>query len=159
MNSVDVAYAVEAEGESQDAVEPSWLPAVEAFAQKVMAHQGLDSWDLSISFVDTETIRGLNNEWRKKDEATDVLSFEQGDWFEDPARGRRFLAGDIVICLDSMRENAAYFGVSEDEELRRLVTHGVLHLSGHDHADNSPGQPMLVLQETILKALSGEKIL
>jgi probable rRNA maturation factor len=159
MNSVDVAYAVEGTETSEDSVEPSWLPAVEAFAQKVLSHQGLDSWDLSISFVDTATIRGLNSEWRKKDEPTDVLSFEQGDWFEDPARGRRFLAGDIVICLDSMRENAAYFGVTEDEELRRLVIHGILHLSGQDHADNSPEQPMLILQESVLKALVGEKIL
>ena len=66
---------------------------------------------------------------------------------------RRFPAGEIVISLDQLAYNAAEFGVTENEELKRLVIHGMLHLSGKDHADNSPGQEMLLLQERILKRL------
>jgi probable rRNA maturation factor len=68
-----------------------------------------------------------------------------------------YLPGDIVISLDALRENAGFFKVSEDEELRRLIIHGILHLAGNDHASNDPGEPMLVKQENILETI-GERI-
>jgi probable rRNA maturation factor len=46
-----------------------------------------------------------------------------------------------------------------DEELRRLIIHGILHLSGMDHSDNSPDQPMLELQERLLRQMGGDAIL
>jgi rRNA maturation RNase YbeY len=64
--------------------------------------------------------------------------------------------GDIVISLETLKTNAAYFHVDEDEELRRLIIHGILHLAGFDHPTNNPEEPMLVLQEKILS--NGEKI-
>ena len=52
--------------------------------------------------------------------------------------------------LDSLKSNAETFHVSVNEELKRLLIHGTLHLSGMDHSDNSPQQEMLQLQEKIL---------
>jgi rRNA maturation RNase YbeY len=66
--------------------------------------------------------------------------------------------GDIIISLHTLGENAEYFGVEEEEELKRLLIHGILHLSGMDHSDNSPEQEMLIYQEKILTRLSGVKI-
>ena len=105
---------------------------------------GKESWDLSILICDDSFIRGLNRQYRDKDEATDVLSFEQGDSYRDPEGAERFLAGDIVISLDALARNAEEFGISRDEELRRLIAHGILHLSGMDHEDNDPSRPMLL---------------
>ncbi|MDR2109756.1 MAG: rRNA maturation RNase YbeY, partial [Spirochaetaceae bacterium] len=72
-------------------------------------------------------IRSLNARFRNTDEATDVLSFPLGAAAPDDQTGEsRYLPGDIVISLESLAENSAYFRVSQDEELRRLLIHGIL---------------------------------
>jgi metalloprotein, YbeY/UPF0054 family len=133
---------------------PSWLEGARLFALAALAALGVEGWDLSLLICDDSFIRGLNRQYRDRDEATDVLSFEQGDTYEGPGGEQRFLAGDIVISLDALSRNASEFGVPRDEELRRLIVHGVLHLSGLDHEDNDPSRPMLVKQEELLKALA-----
>jgi len=85
---------------------------------------GMDPGRVIVSFVDDKTIRNLNRRYRKLDRATDVLSFEMG---EDG------ILGDVVISVDTAGRNAKRFGTSLNEELKRLVVHGVLHLTGHDH--------------------------
>jgi probable rRNA maturation factor len=144
---------------------PAWCDALSAYSQKVLDEMGKDRWDLSILLCDDQIISALNAQYRNKPEATDVLSFELG--VEEPGEGTegdadgttRYLPGDIVISLDTLRENAQYFNTSEDEELRRLLIHGILHLDGMDHETNGDAEPMLVLQEKILKKLAGERIL
>jgi probable rRNA maturation factor len=121
-------------------------PSIEAFILAALEFLKKDKWELSLLFCDDAYIRDLNKRFRDKDEATDVLSFSLGE--QD---GERYLPGDIVISLETLRENAAYFGISEDEEVRRLVIHGILHLDGMDHATNEADEPMLQLQERILK--------
>jgi probable rRNA maturation factor len=117
-----------------------------------------DDWDLSVLFCDNAYIRSLNARFRGADEATDVLSFALGETAEEAGR-TRFLPGDLVISLETLSENARYFKVSEDEELRRLLIHGILHLDGLDHDTNEHTQPMLQLQEKLLAELSGERII
>jgi probable rRNA maturation factor len=101
--------------------------------------------------ANAETMRGLNAQYRNIDAPTDVLSFSLGE-----KEGDMWAAGDIVIALPVVSENAKYFGVSEEEELKRLVIHGILHLEGFDHATNDVNEPMLVLQENILRQVKGE---
>jgi len=55
-----------------------------------------------------------------------------------------------VIDLKQVCENARSFGVSTNEELKRVIIHSILHLEGLDHATNAPEEPMLLLQEEIL---------
>jgi len=139
----------------RDIPEPSWLGRAEAYAGHVLAALGKDNWILSLLFCADDFIRTLNREYRNRDEATDVLSFQMGDTLEE--EGRTFLvAGDIVISIPALERNAEEFGVKADEELRRLIIHGILHLSGMDHGDNSPLQPMLAEQEEIVKTVQGE---
>ena len=133
---------------------PPWLDRARDFALAVLERLGKGGWDLSILVCDDAFIRGLNRQYRDRDEATDVLSFEQGETYRDPDGAERFLAGDIVISLDALSRNAEEFGISRDEELRRLIAHGVLHLAGLDHEDNDPSRPMLVLQEEVLRDLA-----
>jgi probable rRNA maturation factor len=133
---------------------PPWLERAREFALAVLDRLGKDAWDLSILICDDSFIRGLNRQYRDKDEATDVLSFEQGDSYRDPEGVERILAGDIVISLDALARNAEEFGISRDDELRRLIVHGILHLSGMDHEDNESTRPMLVLQEELIRELS-----
>ncbi|MDR0600840.1 MAG: rRNA maturation RNase YbeY [Treponema sp.] len=147
MNRIDVS--------AEEVPLPSWNGKVRRFLRKVLARLGRDGWDLSVLFCGDGYIRSLNARFRKKDEATDVLSFPLGASLP----GGRCLPGDIVISLDTLRENARSFHVTEDEELRRLLVHGVLHLDGMDHAGNGEGEPMLRLQERILARLAGERII
>lgn len=141
---------------------PTWGPRCKLFVGKVLEALSAQSVEISIILCSNEFIKDLNKRYRGKDEPTDVLSFPQseGDHFgspDGPTQGEQ--AGDVVISLQSAEENARYFGVELEEELKRLIIHGILHLLGWDHRDNSPDQEMLKLQEQILTDLMGERLL
>ena len=135
---------------------PPWTPAADGFVQKVLDKLGHRNWEVSVLFCNNRYIKSLNAQYRNKDKPTDVLSFPLGETLPD-AKGR-YIAGDLVISLDALEENAGLFKVSPDEELRRLLIHGILHLSGEDHATNKAGEPMLKIQEELLSCLAGERI-
>ncbi len=135
---------------------PGWADRARDFALAVLERLGKDGWDLSILLCDDPFIKGLNSQYRDKDEPTDVLSFEQGERYRGPDGEERFLAGDVALSLDSIARNAEEFGVGFDEELRRLIIHGILHLSGMDHGEGKD-DPMLALQEEILRELAAAR--
>ncbi|GHT86980.1 endoribonuclease YbeY [Spirochaetia bacterium] len=138
---------------------PAWSPIIHEYILKVLERLKKDRWDLSVLFCKDSFIRSLNSRFRRIDEPTDVLSFVLGTDYTDEATGEtRFLPGDIIVSLEALAENAAYFQVPEDEELRRLLIHGILHLDGMDHETNEGSEPMLKLQEDILTELIGEAV-
>lgn len=107
--------------------------------------------NFSFSFVDSQEIQSLNRDYRAKDEVTDILTFSQEDGEEFPSFTDEKEYGDVFINLDRMKENAHEFSSSEREELLRLCLHGLLHLTGHDHATNDfEKEEMLILQEQLL---------
>ncbi len=160
---IDVSYEYE-----QYAMEaPS--PVVIAHLEHVLEHLGQASCECSVSFVSDQTIQDLNREYRDKDEPTDILSFVQEEDIEDfswpevqmgtldgPPEEIRVL-GDMVISLDALKRNALSFSVEPDEELFRLLIHGLLHLLGENHISNNAYEPMLVKQEKLLHQLRGSK--
>lgn len=95
---------------------------------------------VSVAFVPDSRMQELNSRYRGLDSTTDVLSFA----------GTGDELGDIVIATGVLVRQAGEFGVPVSEELRRLVVHALLHLSGMDHNDDDPEDPMLALQERIL---------
>ncbi len=102
---------------------------------------------ISIFFCGKKKIKKLNNEFRKKEGYTDVISFPAGkNYFKDD-----FL-GDVAICLDIARENADKYEISLDEEVKNLIVHSILHLSGYDH-ENDRGQ-MKRKENRILRELN-----
>jgi probable rRNA maturation factor len=137
---------------------PAWAGRAEKFILRVLEELGRDGWDLSLLFCGDSCIRSLNARYRQRDEPTDILSFPMGETLEEQGE-RRYLSGDIVVSLETWMENARFFGVSPDEELRRLLIHGILHLDGMDHPTNEKTEPMLLLQEKILESLPAERIL
>jgi probable rRNA maturation factor len=139
---------------SEEVPLPPWTRAAGNFIKSVLHKLNLKNWELSVLFCNNRYIKSLNAQYRNKDEATDVLSFPLG---ETGPLGQ-YLAGDIVVSLDALEENARYFNVSKDEELRRLLIHGILHLSGGDHVTNKVKEPMLREQETLLAGLT-EKVI
>ena len=96
---------------------------------------------LSITFTDNEGIRALNNEYRHKDSATDVLSFpmytmRDGDVPEEDMAAE---LGGIVLSLERAGEQAKEYGHSFERETAFLTVHSVLHLLGYDH-ETSPAE-------------------
>jgi probable rRNA maturation factor len=98
---------------------------------------------ISIAFVSPRAIARLNRRYLGHAGPTDVISFS----FGQP------LVGDIYIAPDVARRNAKAFRVGIREELARLVIHGVLHVTGHDHpVDNTRGaSPMWRRQERLVR--------
>jgi probable rRNA maturation factor len=151
MNRVEIS--------AEEAPVPLWCNSLKNYALKVLNRLGRDKWDLSILLCGDRTISDLNSRYRGKAEATDVLSFNMNEGGGSCAPRGRIVPGDIVISLDMLRENAGRFNVSEDEELRRLLIHGILHLDGMDHSTNKETEPMLRFQEQILTELAQERIM
>ena len=100
-----------------------WIKAVIATYNKRLGEVGY-------MFVNDEKILEINNEYLQHDYYTDVITFDYNE--------NDVLNGDIVISLDTVRTNAEKFGKTFDDELHRVIIHGILHLCGlHDKA---PGE-------------------
>lgn len=83
----------------------------------------------SVCLISDRAMRRYNKQYRHQDQATDVLSFPAE---KDSAAPGDYL-GDILISVETARENAARFGVKLEDEIKLLALHGVLHLMGYDH--------------------------
>lgn len=90
--------------------------------------------DISIIFCSDNYILNINLRYLHHDYFTDVITF-------DYCEGDK-LSGDLFISIDSVRENAVEFGIGFDEELHRVIVHGLLHLIGYD--DHTPEQQMVM---------------
>jgi rRNA maturation RNase YbeY len=101
----------------------AWIRRVAATYQKKVGEVGY-------LFCDDEHILQVNREYLGHDYYTDIITF---DYCEDDV-----LNGDLVISLDTVRSNAELFGKPYDEELHRVIIHGILHLCGIN--DKGPGE-------------------
>lgn len=111
--------------------------------KKVAATYGRKVGEIGYMFVNDEKILEVNNEYLGHDYYTDVITFDycEGD----------NLNGDIVISLDTVRTNAEKFGKTYEEELYRVIIHGILHLCGIN--DKGPGERE-IMEENENKALA-----
>lgn len=152
MNIVDVSI--------DEGVDPAPDPAgTEAFVHRVLTELSIDGWEVSVRFCGDDLIRSLNRDYRNIDEPTDVLSFSQteGDPMGSGGEGP-VVAGDLVISVSAAGRSVVEFGVDLEQELKRLIVHGLLHLYGEDHSDNAPEQPMLQRQEALVDRLAEERL-
>ena len=98
------------------------------------------SAEVSVTFVDDDTIHQLNKQYRNIDRATDVLSFplgENGVYDINNDTGAKLL-GDIVISIPHAVDQADRYGHSLQREIGFLTVHSMLHLLGYDHLDEGP---------------------
>lgn len=103
---------------------------VTKWIREVAASHGRKVGEVGYLFVDDEKILEVNNEYLGHDYYTDIITFDydEGD----------VINGDIVISLDTVRTNAEQFGKTYEEELYRVIIHGILHLCGIN--DKGPGE-------------------
>lgn len=108
-----------------------------AWIKQVAASHGRKVGEIGYLFVDDEKILEVNNEYLGHDYYTDIITFDydEGD----------VINGDLVISLDTVRSNAELFNKPYEEELYRVIIHGVLHLCGIN--DKGPGEREIMEQE------------
>lgn len=146
-------------GDEQDAVVVD-LPRWRALALAALAEEGVrGGCELSLFFIDEETMADLNREHMGKTGPTDVLSFPldgveaadgqgPGALTRGPARPHPdhddmpTLLGDVLVCPAVAERQAPAHAGTVDDELALLVVHGILHVLGHDH--DEPGATALM---------------
>lgn len=132
------------------------LPPVDRALLRRRARQILRALDrsdaeLSVALVDDETIEALNARYRDRRRPTDVLSFSLLDGVHSERRGA--LLGDVVIGLETAQRQARRGRRSLEDEVVRLLIHGVLHLLGHDHERPDEASAMRSEERRVLRAL------
>lgn len=118
-----------------------------------------DNTEISISFVDDETIAELNEEYRGKVGPTDVLSFEcdgvTDEFFNTD--DEVYELGDVVIAVDVAERQTKEFGTSFEQEISILLIHSILHLCGYDHIDDDEAEVMEAREDEILSAWNAKR--
>ena len=100
-----------------------WKERLEAVARKLLHEEGTEN-NVNVVLCTDEFVREMNKNYRGLDKVTDVLSYE---WHEED-----FL-GEIYIARDQVKRQAPEYGNTFYAELKRVLVHGLLHLSGYDH--------------------------
>jgi rRNA maturation RNase YbeY len=100
------------------------------YAVHVLESSGCRSASVNIVFIDDAAMSDLNEQYKKREGSTDVLSFDLSD---DAAA---MLEGEVYVSLERARQQADELSVPFDGEIVRLVTHGLLHLAGRTHGSD-----------------------
>ena len=108
----------------------------------------LGNCSLNIAFFTKTKMQDMNKKFAGKDNPTNVLSFPSNE----DIKGVRFL-GDIGICSELIKDEATAQGKNVQHHLMHIFIHGVLHLLGFDHAEQSSGEQMEALEVRVLKKL------
>ena len=116
------------------------MPAIDTSAivrwvDEVAARYGRHVGNIAYIFVDDEEILRVNRQFLQHDYYTDIITF-------DTSSSSKFISGDLFISLDTVRTNAEGLGLPYEQELHRVVIHGILHLCGLN--DKGPGERELM---------------
>ena len=117
---------------------------------RTLASLGCENAEVSLLLVTDARIATLNTLYRGDPTPTDVLSFPLGEGFFPHLHPT--LLGDVVISVETAARQARGGGRSLEEETARLLIHGLLHLTGYDHAERREAREMFRLQRRLLTA-------
>lgn len=132
-----ISYNYEVDFELGDeAAFSSWISAI-------IASEAKKEGDINYIFCDDEYLLKLNEEYLNHDTLTDIISFDYSVGNE--------LHGDIFISIERVRENAADFDVAFENELKRVMAHGVLHYCGYKDKTEADVQIMRSKEEEKIK--------
>ncbi|MDY5585501.1 MAG: rRNA maturation RNase YbeY [Arcanobacterium sp.] len=124
--------------------------------QEMRVHPGAD---LNILLIDEAPMEELHLQWMDLPGATDVMSFPIDELRPAPAgvEPQEGTLGDIVVCPQVAAQQAKKAGHATEEEILLLVTHGILHLLGYDHAEEEERKEMFGLQRQLLLTFLARK--
>ena len=122
-------------------------------------HLPKDKLLVSVTLTNPENIKNINNEYRKIDKSTDVLSFPmfEKDEIEKMVKEQNWeytdILGDMVISIEQVENQAKEFGHSFERELSYMVVHSFYHLMGYDHIKEEDKEKMRPKEEYVLNEL------
>ncbi|MHB8905524.1 MAG: rRNA maturation RNase YbeY [Melioribacteraceae bacterium] len=99
---------------------------------------------LDFNFISSETIIEVNKNYLKHNYSTDIITFDYSD-------EKNILDGEIFISVQDAVENSKKYGVSSDNELLRLIIHGILHLIGFDDTTDAKRKKMKIAENDLVK--------
>jgi len=130
----------------------------EACCQRIIARvlraEGYAGYSLTLVLADSAYLRRLNRRFRRIDRATDVISFSLQEGPPSPVAVPEL--GDIYISVPRARRQARQYRVTPQEEMARLIIHGVLHLLGYDHIRARQARAMHALEDLYLGSCRGQ---
>ena len=110
---------------------PGQKMAIREWLRETARHEGFGIGELNFIFCSDHYLLSINQQYLQHDTYTDIVTFDNSEKQDQ-------LAGDIFISIDRVRENARKYQVREEEELHRVIVHGVLHLCGY--GDKGPAE-------------------
>ena len=105
------------------------------------------NWTLNIVFIESDSIKKLNNDYRKIDKVTDVLSFHYFDDFNKLKS--EDIAWEIILNYDKILEQSIEYKLTPEQEFYKLLIHSVLHILWYDHESDDDYTTMSALEKTI----------
>lgn len=114
------------------------------YVKFITQHLNLSIVSLEINFIDSESIKEINKKFLSHDYSTDIITFNYSD-------SQNTIDGEIFISVDDAKENAKKFNVKFEEEIGRLVAHGILHLIGFDDTTPDKRKKMKNRENQLLK--------
>jgi probable rRNA maturation factor len=130
--------------------------------QTFLTALGYEDFDIGIWITTDATIQKYNREYRHKDKPTDILSFPYHDTLK---AGQRIKVkepedaqlGDLIISAAYVTKDAQRLGISFERRMRRLLVHGICHLLGYDHIEDTDYKVMLAQERKLLEGAFGKK--
>lgn len=135
-----------------------YLKEEKVFNSSCLFGQKFDCISFDILYCDNEKTHQINKEYRQKDYPADIITFaifadgEEKFIFDDEIN-----LGEIIISLDKVSENSNEKGVSFEDELYFLISHGIMHLLGFDHQTNEEYNFIIEAQNSALRDARGEE--
>ena len=138
-----------------------YLQRVDIYEKSCLNGQDFDTITFDILYCDGAKTHQINKEYRDKDYVADIITFAI---FADTAPEERFIfdgeinLGEIILALDKITQSAEEKGVTKEEELCFLVSHGILHLLGFDHQTEEDYNFVVETQKMVLNKIKDKNV-
>jgi len=117
---------------------------LKTYCKEVLNYKGYKSYSVSLIFVNEEKLREMKNTYFQQNLYTDVIAFNLNNENED-------LEGELYLSIEIIGHNAKLYNVSLDDEIKRVVAHGILHLIGYDDDNDSSKRQMTENEDSCIK--------
>jgi rRNA maturation RNase YbeY len=119
--------------------------------KKILSSHDLRVGDINYLLTNDEEVLKVNKEFLGHDYYTDIITFDTSDYDFSSEDDR--ISADIVISVDTVRANAEFYGATFEEELHRVIIHGILHLIGYDDHQEEDKVQMRLQEDKALQLL------
>lgn len=116
---------------------------IRAWLKRVLKNEDRQQGEINIIFCSDRYLSQLNFKYLNQDTLTDIITF-------DHSGSKNIISGDLFISIDRVTENASEMGVKRDDELHRVIVHGLLHLLGYDDKSSSERSAMREKEDAYL---------